>query len=255
VSDASGRPQITQRKRPRGLRLLRTAAITLVALVAALAGLRQLARARTVQLFGTLVSRVETRDSLVALTFDDGPAPALVDSVIRMLAARDARATFFVMGSELADAPQAGPALVAAGHELGNHSYSHQHMVLKSPSFVRDEIERTDALIRAAGQQGPILFRPPFCYKLAVLPYYLWRTGRTTVTWDIEPDSYAEVTVSPEAVTAYVLARVRPGSIVLLHPWHPARATVLAAVPQLADSLRARGYRMVTMRELLAAGR
>jgi peptidoglycan/xylan/chitin deacetylase (PgdA/CDA1 family) len=233
-------------------RRLLIAAAVLAAVLAAAAGLRQLARSRTVQLFGTLVPRVDTRDSVVALTFDDGPEAARADSVLALLADRGVRSTFFVMGSELEAAPAVARALVAAGHELGNHSYSHRHMVLRSPAFVRREVERTDTLIRAAGARGPIHFRPPYGYKLAVLPYYLWRTDRTTVTWDIEPESYGDVAGSADRIVAHVLARVRPGSIVLLHPWHRARGPTREALPALIDGLRARGYRFVTVSELLA---
>lgn len=204
------------------------------------------------QLFGTIVARAETADRRVALTFDDGPAPAIADSIIGLLGARDVRATFFVTGNELAAAPHAGRRLVEAGHELGNHTFSHDRMVLKSPRFIRTEIERTDSLIRAAGQAEPIFFRPPFGYKLAGLPWYLSRHGRTTVTWDIEPDSYPEVAATSEGIVRHVLERVQPGSIILLHIWYPSRATSLGAVAPLIDSLHARGYQVGPVRALLA---
>jgi peptidoglycan/xylan/chitin deacetylase (PgdA/CDA1 family) len=166
------------------------AIIALLGAVTCLGGLRQLARSHTVQLFGRLVARVATPERVVALTFDDGPTSERVDEILRVLAARGVHATFFVIGSELAAAPEAGRRLVAAGHELGNHTYSHPHMVLKTPGFIRQEVERTDTLIRAAGHRGAIYFRPPFGYKLIGLPWYLRATGRTSVTWDVEPDSF-----------------------------------------------------------------
>ncbi len=217
----------------------------------ALVGLRALARSRTVQLFGGLVSRVETRERRVALTFDDGPAPAVLDSVTRALETRGVRATFFVTGRELAEAPEAGRRLVAAGHELGNHTWSHRRMALVGLRTVSAEIEPTDSLIRLAGQRGPIHFRPPYGYKLAVLPWYLRRVRRTTVTWDVEPDSYADVAATPEGIVRHVLERVRPGSIILLHVWYPSRRTSLAAVGPLVDSLKARGYAVGPVRDLL----
>lgn len=225
---------------------------TLLVAVAALAGLRALARARTVQLFGTIVPRVETTERRVALTFDDGPAAGRVDTVLAPLAARGVRATFFVTGADLAAAPDAGRRLVAAGHELGNHTYTHRRMVLVGADVVRAELEPTDSLIRAAGFGGRIYFRPPYGYKLVALPRYLARTGRTTVTWDVEPDSYPEVAATADGIVRHVLARVRPGSIILLHVWYPSRATSLAAVGPLVDSLRARGYQVGTVGELLA---
>lgn len=229
-----------------------TGVVALVLLIAALAGLRSLARSRTVQLFGRIIAKVDTAERRIALTFDDGPVPAVVDSVITVLGSRNVRATFFVTGHELAAAPEAGRRLVAAGHELGNHSFTHDRMVLKSPRFIRTEIERTDSLVRATGHRGEIFFRPPFGYKLAVLPWYLARHGRTTVTWDVEPDSYPEVAATSDGIVRHVLDRARPGSIVLLHVWYPSRASSLGAVGPLIDSLRARGYQIGAVRDLLA---
>lgn len=167
------------------------------------------------------------------------------------MAARRVPATFFVTGAELAAVPGAGRKLVAAGHELGNHTYSHRRMVFKSSGFVRQEVEDTDALIRASGHMGEIYFRPPFGYKLLSLPWFLMRTGRTSVTWDIEPDSYPEVAASSSAIVAHVVERVQPGSIILLHVWYASRQTSLAAVPMIIDELRRGGYRFVTLSELL----
>jgi peptidoglycan-N-acetylglucosamine deacetylase len=238
----------------RGRRIARIAAVVIgvaIVFVGVVAGLRQVARSRTFQLFGELVSHVDTRDSIVALTFDDGPVAGVADTLISVLGARGVHATFFVIGQDLAAAPDVGRALVAAGHELGNHTYTHPHMVMVTPSTVRREVEDTDSLIRAAGEHGPIRFRPPFGYKLFGLPLFLARTHRTSVTWDIEPDSYPGVAATPQGIVSYVLARVRPGSIILLHPWYRSRATSLAAVPLLVDSLHARGYRVATVGELI----
>lgn len=230
--------------------LVRTAlAVSLVVLLAF--GLRALAKARTLQLAGRLVSRVETTRQQVALTFDDGPVPALVDTILAVLRSHNARATFFVTGHELAAAPAAGEQILAAGHELGNHTYSHRRMVLVGSGTIRGEIEPTDSLIRSVGQQAPIYFRPPYGIKLVGLPWFLARTDRTSVTWDIEPDSYAEVAATPEGIVRHVLDRVRPGSIILLHPWYRSRATSLAAVSPLLDSLITRGYQIVPVRDLI----
>jgi peptidoglycan/xylan/chitin deacetylase (PgdA/CDA1 family) len=223
-------------------------------LIAAALGIRSLARARRFQLVGRLVAEVPVRDSLVALTLDDGPSGEITDSLLSILRAHHARATFFVTGRELALNPSAGTRIVAAGHELGNHSYSHLHMLGMSPRRLREEISWTDALIRAAGQREPIYFRPPYGVKLVGLPWVLWRARRTTVMWSLEPDSYPTVAASTDSIVRYVLSHVRPGSILLLHVWYPDRATSRAALGPILDSLHTRGYRVVSVRELLAAG-
>jgi peptidoglycan-N-acetylglucosamine deacetylase len=224
-----------------------------VVVLLVLAGLRNLANARTFQLFGTLVAEAHPRDRIVALTFDDGPVDTVVDSLIHVLRTHDARATFFLIGRELAEAPAAGMKLVAAGHELGNHSTTHRRMIFVTPGRVRDEVERTDSLLRAAGQRGPIWFRPPYGYKLIALPRYLAATGRTTVMWSVEPDSYPDVAKTPEGIVRHVLDRVHPGSIIILHPWYPTRRTSREAIGPLVDSLHARGYRVETVGTLLGA--
>ena len=225
----------------------------LVTVLLVLASVRNLARSRTFQLFGTLVAEAHPRERIVALTFDDGPSDAIVDSLIDVLRAHGAHATFFLTGRELAGSPNAGTKLVAAGHELGNHTYTHRRMILVTPSRVRAEVERTDSLLRAAGQRGPIWFRPPYGYKLVGLPRYLAATGRTTVMWSIEPDSYREVATTSPGIVRHVLDRVHPGSIIILHPWYTSRRTSRAAIGPLVDSLHARGYRVETVGTLLAA--
>jgi peptidoglycan-N-acetylglucosamine deacetylase len=233
-------------------RVLALAAMGLLVAAAGVAGLYQLARSRTHQVLGRLVARVETQRRAVALTFDDGPTAAAIDEVLGALGARRARATFFVNGSHLAQAPELGRRLVAAGHELGNHTYSHERMVLRSPGFIRSEVESTDALIRAAGEAGPIYFRPPFGWKLLGLPFHLWRTGRTTVTWDI--DAYQPpIGGDPARIVSECMSRMRPGAIILMHVWYPSRGPSRAALPVLVDRLQAEGYDLVTVGELLKA--
>ena len=222
------------------------------ALVAAAAGVRALARSRTHQLFGELVARVETPRRVVALTFDDGPTDSATARVLAALGERGARGTFYLIGREVAERPELARRIAAAGHELGNHTYDHERMVLRSPGFIRHQIEATDSLLRAAGAAGAITVRPPYGYRLLGLPWFLARTGRTTVTWDVEPDSYPAVAATAEGIVAHVLERARPGSIVLLHVMYPSRATSLAAVPGIVDGLTARGYELVTVSELLA---
>ncbi|GGP62763.1 polysaccharide deacetylase family protein [Saccharothrix coeruleofusca] len=217
-------------------------------------GLWRLAGARTFQFYGGLVSSVETSAKVVALTFDDGPDPAGARRTLDELAAREVPATFYLTGHELAAHPELGRAVAEAGHEIGNHSFSHDRMVFVTPGRVADEVERTDELIRATGYRGPITFRPPNGKKLLVLPRYLDQHGRTTVMWDVEPNSYPEVDRSAEATARHVVDNARPGSIVLLHSMYQGRQASRDAIGPIVDRLRERGYRFVTVSELLAMG-
>jgi peptidoglycan/xylan/chitin deacetylase (PgdA/CDA1 family) len=227
--------------------------ITLAALLLILFGAWKLSRARTLQLFGEIVPRVETSEKVIALTFDDGPTPEATDRVLSILGQRKVKATFFLIGAEMERNPDLGRRIASEGHELGNHSFSHSHMVLKTPSFIRDEVERTDQLIRDSGYEGAIHFRPPYCHKLVLLPRYLSKTGRKTITMDIEPDSYPEIAEDSERITNHVIERARPGSIILLHVMYKSREPSLLAVAGIIDGLKEQGYEFKTVSELLTS--
>ncbi|MBW4718519.1 polysaccharide deacetylase family protein [Saccharothrix obliqua] len=240
---------------PLGRRARRLTIITaVVALVLPLSGfgLSALANSRTFQLFGDLTDRVETDDRVVALTFDDGPDPAGTRPLLDVLAREGVRATFYLTGRELAAHPALGAAIAGAGHEIGNHSYSHERMVFVSPDRVAEEVERTDALIRATGYAGEITFRPPNGKKLLALPKYLAEHGRRTVMWDVEPDSGPDLPASADELARRTADEVRPGSIVLLHGMYPGRALTRDALGPAVERLRERGYRFATVSELLA---
>jgi peptidoglycan/xylan/chitin deacetylase (PgdA/CDA1 family) len=234
--------------------VLRIALVGLVVIPLVLVSVWRLIKSREFQFFDGAVRRVEIASPLVALTFDDGPAPGFTEAVLQILRERGVRATFFVTGRELEENPAEGRSIVAEGHELGNHSYSHRRMVLRPYAFVRDEIERTDEPIRAAGYVGPIHFRPPYCARFILLPYYLDATERTTILMDVESESYPEIAADAGRIVAHVLDKARPGSIILLHVMYASRAKTREALPGIIDGLQEQGYRFVTVSELLGYG-
>ncbi len=215
-------------------------------------GTYHLSRSRSFQSAGQLVRRVETSQKVVALTFDDGPTPGYTDEVLEVLHAHDASATFYLTGGECDEHPELLQRIVDAGHELGNHTYTHKRLYFVSGGTVAAEIERTDAVFRAAGYGGPITFRPPGCKRLFTTPLYLSAHERVTVTWNLEPDSIAGLADDPDALVGYVVDGVRPGSIVLLHVMYESREATREALPRILEQLQARGYRFVTVSELLA---
>ena len=230
----------------------RVAIVGLVAAVAVAVSAWRLSRSRDFQVLGSMVRHVETATPVVALTFDDGPLPGFTEEILEVLRAEGVRATFFVTGEALEENMAQARLIVAEGHELGNHSYSHRRMVGVSYAFVREEIERTDELIRAAGYQGEIHFRPPYSKRLLVLPYYLSRTGRTTIMCDVEPESHPEVAADAGKIVQHVVEQARPGSIILLHVMNASRSESVRAVPAIIQGLHNKGYTFVTVSELLA---
>lgn len=225
-------------------------AATLAALLLVIVGCYKAMNSRTWQLTGHLVSELATDEKVVALTFDDGPAPADLDAILMPLRQRGVPATFFVNGSALSQAPEAGRRLVEEGHELANHTWDHRRMVLVSGQEIERQIVSTDDRIRAAGQPGTPLFRPPYGDKLIGLPRYLAAHDRTTVMWDVAVEEFSGDTQSAQDITRATVDRARPGSIILLHPWN-GRAASQQAIGPIIDELHARGYRFVTVSQAL----
>lgn len=231
-------------------RRLTLAAIVLAALLALLYALFEISRATCWQLVGTPVCQVATQEKLVALSFDDGPTPQGVDAVLPVLAAHDARATFFLIGNDLARNAGQARRLLTAGHELGNHSYTHGRMWGLFPGAYEDEIRRTDALLRAEGAT-PAFFRPPYGKRLTGLPIAVERTGYRTIMWSFE-DPMTET--DPRRYADTILAQVRPGAVVIMHVMYRGNQVARDALPLILEGLKARGYRAVTVGELLKHG-
>ena len=230
--------------------------VALLLLAALLAvGLWQSAKARCFVWTGAVTCRVETLQPsagqpLVALSFDDGPTPEGVDAIMAALAAEEVHATFFLIGERMERWPGQARRLVVAGHEIGNHSYSHVRMIGHSADFYAAEIARTDALLRAEGVARPHLFRPPFGKKLFGLPLAVDRAGYRMVTWDVEDDTAAFTT--PRGYADAILRDARPGSIILMHSMYRHNQVARDALPLVLRGLKAKGFRIVTVGELLA---
>lgn len=228
-------------------RLIFLLAILIVFVLIAV-GLFQISKSRTFQFFGEIYPRVETSQKVVALTFDDGPTPEGTDEILKILADEGVKATFFVIGGSVEENPGQLEKIMAAGHEIGNHTYSHERMLLVSPSFVKDEIEKTDALIRQAGYKDEILFRPPYGKKLFTLPYYLSRNNRKSITWDVEPETFFKKT---EDIINYTTSNTKNGSIIILHVMYKSGKESMNAVRPIIKALKEKGFEFKTVSELL----
>lgn len=191
----------------------------------------------------------------VALTFDDGPRPEITARILDLLADAHAHATFFLVGERVASSGDAGRAvlhrMLAEGHEIGNHTWSHADVARLSQEQVLREVARTqDAIERFAGIR-PTLFRPPGGGVDFRAVRSLASTGmEAVVMWTIDPSDWAEP--GREKIWENVAAHLAPGSIILLHDIH--RET-LEALPVLLDLIQARGYEIVTVSELVRASK
>jgi peptidoglycan/xylan/chitin deacetylase (PgdA/CDA1 family) len=211
----------------------------------------QISKARCYSLAGEAICRVETEQPLVALTFDDGPTAEGVALAAETLGRHGVRGTFFLIGGAVQGREPLVRRLVGDGHEIGNHSFSHVRMTLHGATFYDSEIRRTDAALQAAGARRPTRFRPPNGKKLIGLPRALARSGHRMIMWDVEDPAGAQ---TPQDYARQMVEQARPGSILLVHLMYRSNRTAREALPLIIEGLARRGFRMVTVSELLAAG-
>lgn len=230
------------------MRVLRYVGFSLAGLLAASALLWIIGRQPTFQFFGALLYRVNTPEKVVALTFDDGPSPENTEDVLKILRENSVKATFFLVGKNIERFPELARKVVSEGHQAANHSYSHRRMLLQSTAFCRDEIEKTDSLIRDVGYTEEIVFRPPFGKKLFSLPLALRELNKLSVTWDVEPEDTE--TQDATLLQKRVLDHAKPGSIILFHDGNARKEGTLAALPVIIRELRSQGYGFLTVNDL-----
>jgi peptidoglycan/xylan/chitin deacetylase (PgdA/CDA1 family) len=183
----------------------------------------------------------------VCLTFDDGPHPEHTPRLLDRLAALEVVATFFVVGERAARHPDLVRRVVAEGHALGHHSWSHGDPEVTSAQALADEARRTEALLASLTGQRPRLFRPPHGKLTAAKAARLWARRQTIVLWNRDPKDFAGAPLG-----AWVRAAgLSGGDVVLLHDVHPYAAN---ALDELVDDVRGRGLRFTTPREWIGEG-
>jgi len=186
-------------------------------------------------------------EPLVALTFDDGPG-VLTRQTVRLLRERGVTATFFLVGKLLDESRFEGlPALAADLGAVGDHTWDHVSMAGASTGELSEQIARTGRAIGEAAGERVTLFRPPLGARDRQLDAYVRSLGMLTILWSIESgDSQG---ASADRIFRTVRDSLSPGDIVLLHE---NRGTTQRALPRILDLIEARGYRAVTVPELLA---
>ena len=184
----------------------------------------------------------------VALTFHGAGDPSLTEQILRDCADHDARITVFAVGQWLAGTPSLGRQILSAGHELGNHTWSHQQMPGLSAGVAHDEIQRgADALRNATGSTG-WWFRPSGTpHSTATIRAAASLSGyQRCVSYDVDPEDYRDPGAAQ--VLSRTIAQVGPGSIISLHLGH---AGTVEAFPKILAGLSARGLVPVTLSRLL----
>ena len=193
----------------------------------------------------------------MALTFDDGPSPRYTAQVLAILRRYGVTATFFMIGENVEKYPDVLRQVLAEGHQVGNHTWSHPDLGKRSDEQVRAEIERTSDIIASAGRtQPPRLFRAPYGYFTPATFAVCARLGLQPVSWSVDPEDWSNP--GTDAIVDTVLCRARTGSIVLEHdgclidgpivPGGPAdRSQTVAALAAYLPRLIHNGYRFTAV--------
>jgi peptidoglycan/xylan/chitin deacetylase (PgdA/CDA1 family) len=199
-----------------------------------------------------LTTRFATREREVWLTFDDGPDPQETPRVLALLAQHHARATFFLIGRQAEKNPGLVREILAGGHTIANHTYTHQAVLFWAylPSWFAREIDRCTEVLAAAAGAPPRFFRGPVGWHPPLLYQVLCRRGLQPVGWTARGLDYGDH--NPPRVAGRLLRHLRPGAILMLHPECRNRRgenTSLAALEIVLGEIDRAGYRCVLPNE------
>lgn len=191
---------------------------------------------------------VRTSRPVLALTFDDGPSPELTPRLLDILRREGVRATFFVIGQNVDAYPDIARRIVAEGHEIANHSYTHAAFTSVGAARMREEIEKTNASIMRATGRAPTALRPPYgAVNERVRQSILNDYHLDVVLWSVDPLDWKRP--GANVVADRLVQGAHPGAILLSHDIHPG---TIEAVPDVIERLKAKGYGFATVSQLFA---
>lgn len=191
-------------------------------------------------------------NKLVALTIDDGPDPRYTQQILSILQQYNIRATFFVVGQNIKQYPDLLIEEIRAGNEIENHTYTHPNLRLESMKQTNDEIMRTQELIENYTHKRPQYFRPPRGLLGRNTLELSESDGYKVVLWTICMEH--SVSKTPQAMAARVIKAASPGIIILAHDGRLDRSRTIAALPMVIEGYKKKGYRFVTLDEILKQG-
>jgi peptidoglycan/xylan/chitin deacetylase (PgdA/CDA1 family) len=187
----------------------------------------------------------------IAMTFDDGPHGVQTPRLLEMLKQRNIKATFYCVGQCVAEYPEIAKRIVEEGHEIASHSWNHPNLIPMSEASVRDQLERTHQVIKQATGVEPKTFRPPYGNFTQRQRNWAHVTyGYKIILWDVDTLDWQHH--NPAKTEHIALAQTRPGSIILQHDIHK---TTVDAMPATLDALAAKGFKFVTVSELIGMDR
>lgn len=195
------------------------------------------------------IKRVQTNSPKVALTFDDGPNPLTTSQIITILKEKNAKATFFIVGKNAEAYPELVQQIYRDGHEIGNHTYTHQRMTRISPEELPAELNHADSILFNITGQKASLVRPPDNAYNATIVNLTQQFGYRFILWSIDTRDWTNASASS---ILREIDKAGPGDIILLHDGVTPSHTV-EALTKAVEILQAKGFQLVTVSELLLA--
>lgn len=199
-------------------------------------------------------SREARPSKRLALTYDDGPNDPYTGHLLDVLARHDVKATFFMMGKYVEERPKIAQQVFAAGHALGNHSYSHPNLIFVGEKELRSQITRTQKALEDAGCGTPKLFRPPFGGRNPRTFGVVRELGLTPIMWRVT--CYDWSAKSPDSIVKKAQAQIKGGDVILLHDGgHLAlgtdRSQTVKATDEVIRRYKGEGYEFVTVLQMM----
>lgn len=208
------------------------------------------------QFFGSAVWHGNKNEKVVALTFDDGPNPPNTDQVLEILKKYNVKATFFLVGKKVEQNPETAQKIVNEGHAIGNHTYSHLDLLLHNENDINKEIGNAEKVIIRVTGKRPRLFRPPHGFRDPLVYDVTEKKGYVVVLWSVMPWDWNKPGI--KVIEKRVIDNTQNGSIILLHDGDADhlkqtgdRHQTVEALPTIIETLQKKGYRFVTIPELL----
>ena len=195
---------------------------------------------------------VTTEKKQIALTFDDGPHPILTPRILEILAKYNVPATFFMVGQNILNYPDAARAVIAAGHEVGNHTFTHPHMANLNEKAIFDEIGKCEDALEELCEYRPHILRTPQGALTSSLERCLLDDDYILVLWSLDTRDWENK--STASVVQAVLSRVQAGDIILMHDYIGHNSKTPEALEKIIPVLLSQGYEFVTVSELLGVG-
>ena len=202
-----------------------------------------------------VVWNVQTDQKLIALTFDDGPNPVYTPQILDLLHQYQAKATFFVLGKRVKMYPAIAIREVNEGHEIANHTFDHHFLKNYPPERIVEEIRQTQEVIFDITEQMPSVFRPPGGFYNDALLQSMKEDKLTVVMWSWYQDTKDWKKPGADKIVQTVLNNVHNGDIILFHDLEGDCSQTVEALKRILPELQQRGYRFLTVSDLIAKTR